>query len=144
MADTRTLHDLTQATYDTLAAYRGARDAARSDALRQTLERRITERTRTVNRLNDALAENDGTRIDDASASAHAEGIVRAIGEAFQDGDEAAAHRIEKAESDLCERFDGALADEDLDTSTRLAIESAAREVREGESFSHVLERQYG
>lgn len=144
MTTTPTLHDLTQATYDTLAAYRGARDAAHSGALQQTLERRITERTRTVNQLNDALAERGGTRIDDASASAYAEGIVRAIGEAFQDGDEAAAHRIEKAETDLCERFDAALADDNLDTSTRLAIESAAREVREGESVSHVLERQYG
>jgi len=144
MADTRTLQGLTQATYDTLAAYRSAHEAAHTGALEQTLERRISERTRTVNLLNVALEKRGGTRIDDASATAQAEGLIHVITDAFQDGDEAAAHRIENAETELCERYDKALADQTLDTSTRTTIERAAREVREGESFSHVLERQYG
>jgi uncharacterized damage-inducible protein DinB len=88
--------------------------------------------------------ERGGTRVDDASASAQAGYLVEAIADAFQDGDEAAAHRIEKAETDLCERYDKALADDTLDPSIRKTIERAAREVREGESFSHVLERHYG
>ncbi|KPP87567.1 DUF2383 domain-containing protein [Erythrobacter sp. HL-111] len=144
MADTRILQSLTQDTYDTLAAYRRARESAHSDALQQTLERRISERVRTVNLLNEALAERGGTRVDDASAPAQAADIFHAIGDAFQDGDEAAARRVEKAETELCRRYDKALSDESLDPSTRRTIEQAAREVREGESFSHVLERHYG
>lgn len=144
MADIQTMQGLTQATYDTLEAYRRAHESAHTGALEQTLERRISKRTRTVNLLNDALEERGANRVDDASASAQAGYLVQAIGDAFQDGDEAAAHRIEKAETDLCERFDKALADDTLDTATRRTLERAAREVREGESFSHVLERQYG
>jgi uncharacterized protein (TIGR02284 family) len=144
MADTKTLQGLTQDTYDTLAAYRRARETAHTDALQQTLERRISERTRTVNLLNEALAQSGGRRVDDASAPAQAADIFHAIGDAFQDGDEAAAHRVEKAEKELCRRYDEALANKDLESSTRATIEAAAREVREGESFSHVLERQYG
>ncbi|QIQ86482.1 DUF2383 domain-containing protein [Erythrobacter sp.] len=144
MANRETLQGLTQATYDTLEAYRRAHETAHTGALERTLERRISERTRTVNLLNDALEKQGGERVDDASASAQAGYLVQAIGDAFQDGDEAAAHRIEKAETDLCERYEKALADDTLETSTRHTIEAAAREVREGESFSHVLERQFG
>jgi len=144
MADIQTLQGLTQATYDTLEAYRRAHETAHTGALEQTLERRISERTRTVNMLNEALVERGGNRVDDASASAQAGYLVQAIADAFQDGDEAAAYRIERAETDLCERYDKALADDTLDSSTRKTIERAAREVREGESFSHVLERHYG
>lgn len=144
MADHATLRDLAQDTYDTLEAYRRAHETAQSTALKQTLERRMSERTQTVNLLNEALAERDERTVDDASASTRAADLFRAIGDAFQDGDEKAAHRIEKAEHDLCESYEKALKKDDLDTSTRMTIERAAREVREGESFSHVLDRQYG
>ena len=144
MADTQALKDLTQATYDTLEAYRRAHDMAHTEALRRTLEDRISARVRTVNMLNEALAERQGGKIDHTSAPAQAAEVFRSIGEALQDGDEAAAHRIENAEQDLYDRYDSALAGDEFEGSLRSIVESAAREVREGESVSHVLERQYG
>jgi len=144
MAQIDQLKDLAQDTYDTLEAYRRAHEMAESPALKQTLERRISERTQTVNMLNSALEDYGKPTVDDTSASTQAADMLRAIASAFVDGDEAAAHRIEKAETDLCERYEDALKSDGLDTAMRLTIEKAAREVREGESFSHVLERQYG
>ncbi|MEQ8410700.1 MAG: DUF2383 domain-containing protein [Erythrobacter sp.] len=144
MANREMLQGLAQATYDTLEAYRRAHETAHASALRQTLERRISQRTRTVNMLNEALAGRGGEPVKDASASARAGDLIRAVMDAFQDGDEAAAHRIETAESDLAERYDSALADDRLDDAARRTIERAARDVHEGESFGHVLDRQYG
>ena len=106
-------------------------------------ERRIAERTRTVNMLNEALESHGEQPIDDASATTQGQQLLQSIRDAFADKDEAAVERIEAIESDLSERYADALRHDDMDASIRMTITSAAREVREGERFSKVLERHY-
>jgi uncharacterized protein (TIGR02284 family) len=143
MTQIETLKTLAQETYDTLAGYRKAHETADSSALRQTLERRIAERTRTMNMLNDALESHGEQTVDDASATTQGQQLLQSIRDAFADKDEAAVERIEAIESDLSERYADALRNDDMDASVRMAITNAAREVREGERFSKVLERHY-
>ncbi len=145
MTNITTLKSLTQTTYDSVEGYRKAIDKADSPALKSALERRLNSRIETLNTLNRALEANGEKRIDTVSMTGTAHQTFMSIAEAFSNSNEAAIERVEEGEDYLAEQFRDALNDdgETLDSSFRMVIEQAYREVREGERFSDMLEKQY-
>lgn len=139
-----TLKNLTQTTYDSVEGYRNAIDKADSPALKGALERRLNSRRDTLEKLNMALAGRGETQIDSVSMTGSAHQTFQSIAEAFSDSDEAAVERVEEGEDYIADQFKDALKGaDDMDTSIRMLIEQAYQEVREGERFSDMLEKQY-
>lgn len=142
MTTVETLKSLSQKTYDSLAAYRGAAEKAENAHLKTILRNRASERTGVLNSLNKALEDNGEKPINDASTSAYAKDFMQAVMTAFKDGDEVAAKQVEKIEDDLAESFNDAMKRDDLDMGVRMLIETAYRDIREGERITDALEKQ--
>jgi len=61
----------------------------------------------------------------------------------FEKGDEAAAERVEEGEDYLRKKFEEAMKEQDIDPVSRVAIEKAYLEVKEGERLTNQLAHQY-
>ena len=75
------------------------------------------------------------------TASAHQ--LFMSISDAFEDSNEAAIERVEEGEDYIAGQFKDALEDNDVDTALRSVIETAYQDVRSGERFSDMMEREY-
>ncbi len=140
-----TLKTLTQTTYDSIEGYRKAADKATSPSLKEALSSRIDERSRTLNQLNEALKMEGEEPISSSSTLASMHQSFLSIADAFEDGDEAAAERVEEGEDYLVGKFRDALEDDvaDIDPSALTVIQTAYKEVQQGERFGDMIERQY-
>ena len=65
------------------------------------------------------------------------------ITEAIGDSTEAVIERVEEGEDYIANKFEDALKRDDLDDDMRSLIETAFRDIREGERFSDMLEEQF-
>ncbi len=139
------LKDLTQTTYDSVEGYRKAAEKAESPTIKQAFSRRSGDRAQILNKMNDALQSKGEQPITAVSIEGSAHQTFLSIANALTDSNEAAIERVEEGEEYLAEKFRDALTDEDveLDPDTRTLIETAYRDVREGERFADMLEEQY-
>ncbi|MGB3807173.1 MAG: PA2169 family four-helix-bundle protein [Erythrobacter sp.] len=137
------LKDLTQTTYDSVKGYRKAIEKADSPALRSALDQRLSRRQQTLAKLNTALTNNGEKTINDASMTGSAHQLFTSIADAFESDDEAAVERVEEGEDYISGQFRDALKDDDIDAALRPIIEDAYSEIRDGERFSDMLEKQY-
>lgn len=142
---TEKLKKLTQTTFDSVEGYRNAAEKAESPALKQALERRTGQRQQTLSGLNEALMSNGEEAVTASSTMGQMHQTFLSITESFSDGNEAAAERIEEGEEYLADQFRDVLEDDEngLDSSTRIIVQKAYNEVREGERFGEMLEQQY-
>ncbi|MFL0356928.1 PA2169 family four-helix-bundle protein [Erythrobacter sp. GH1-10] len=143
MTNINILKDLTQYTYDSVEGYRNAAKKAESAALRQALERRTDQRWQTLERLNGALQSNGESTVNNASTTGTIHQTFLKVIDALGDSDRAAVKHVEMGEDFLANQFDEALKRDDLDTGMRSLIESVFKDIREGERFTDMLEKQY-
>lgn len=143
MTNTSTLRDLTQTVYDSVDGYRNAMEKADSPVLRNAFENRLTTRQQTLTKLNTALTNNGEQPIASASTIGAGHQVWLKIVSAFENNDEAAVEHVETGEDYLVDQFEKALKDNDIDVAQRRIIEDAYNEVREGERFTDMLEKQY-
>jgi len=143
MTNLNTLKDLTQTTYDSVEGYRKAIDKAESPALRSALDRRLSSRQQTLAKLNTAITNNGEEPIDSSSMTGSVHRIFVSIADTFESGNEAAVERVEEGEDFIADKFRDALKDGEIDASVRPIVEDAYNEVRNGERFSEMLEKQY-
>lgn len=144
MNNIKILKKLTQTTFDSVEGYRKAIEKADSPALKSALERRLNSREQTLEKLNSALAGRGEDRITSVSMTGTAHQMFMSIADTFADSNEAAAERVEEGEDYLAEQFREALKDSaQMEQPIKLVIEQAYQEVREGERFSDMLEKQY-
>ena len=137
------LKSLTQNTYDSVQGYRLAFERTDNRALRNAFERRMEQRQQTLEMLNDALAKNGETPITSTSIAGETHQTFLKIVDSLTDGDDAAISRVNEGENYLAGEFNKALERDDIDASLRALIENASQDVREGNSFSTMLEEQY-
>ncbi|MDJ0977242.1 MAG: PA2169 family four-helix-bundle protein [Erythrobacter sp.] len=138
------LKDLTQTTYDSVEGYRKAAEAAEKPAFKKAFERRRDTRAQTLEQLNNALQANSEAPITSASVAGETHRMFLTITDTLTQGDDAIIARVEEGESYLATKFENALANESsLDASMRLTVRDAFRDIREGERFGAMLEKQY-
>ena len=102
------------------------------------------KRRDTFNSLNNELVSRGEEPINDRSMSGTFHQTWLSITEAFSNGDDAAVERVEEGEDYIAEQFRDALKDnDDLEPQVRTMIEKAYGEIREGERFTDMLEKQY-
>ena len=65
------------------------------------------------------------------------------ITDAFEDGNEAAAERVEEGEDYLKNKFESALKDDDLDPQSRMVVQQCYAEISDGERFGDMIAKQY-
>lgn len=137
------LKSLTQTTFDSVEGYRTAAEKTETSALRYAFERRLDSRRKTLEMLNEALANNGEERITSASMTGKAHQTFLSIAAALTDSDEAAIARVEEGEDYLAGQFKDALENDDLDAPMKSFLTQASRDVMAGERFSDMLENQY-
>lgn len=144
MTDTRTvLKTLADTTFDSAEGYRKAADKASSTHLKQLLMRRAEQRGNVLERLNAELVRHGGERVTSGTTSGELHRMWTGLTDMFENGDEAAAERVEEGEDYLAGKFEKALESKDLDPQARTTIKACFTEVKEGERFGDMLEKAY-
>ena len=143
MTDTATLKTLADTTFDSVEGYRKAMAKAESPALKQALATRVAAREKTLDALNAELTRAGGQRVAEGTTAGAVHWLWLSITDAFENGDEAAAERVEEGEDYLKEKFEVALKQDDLDPQHRSVIERCFAEIAEGERFGDMIERRY-
>ncbi|MEO5707845.1 MAG: PA2169 family four-helix-bundle protein [Alteraurantiacibacter sp.] len=144
MFNTTTLETLIDTTYDSVDGYRKAAEKADSPDLREILLQRAERRQQTLDRLNEELVRQGRSLVTQGTATGALHRLWLTITDLFESGDKAAINRVEEGEDYLAEKFEAALAMDNLDPQGRTVINSALAEVREGERLADALERQFG
>lgn len=141
--NTALLTSLTQTVIDSVEGYRLAAEHASSPRLKQILHEAHNKRRKIVDKLNGELSWLGEETVDKGSAAGSMHRAWVNISTAFQDGDKAAAKRVEEGEDYIKEKFEKALERKDWDIRTRQALEEAFAEIREGERLTDQLEKEY-
>lgn len=137
------LKTLTDTAFDSLEGYRKAEAKADSPALKQAIAERTSRREQTVARLNAELQRRGEELVTRGTVSGQMHQVWLGVSDAFEDGDEAAAERIEEGEDYLRGRFEAALREDDLDAHERALLEQCYAEICEGERVGDMIDDEY-
>lgn len=137
------LETLIDTTYDSVEGYRKAAETAKSAELKQILLSQAEKRQATLGMLNTELVRLGGELVTKGTMTGSLHRMWMNITDLFNDGDEAAAERVEEGEDYLAKKFEEALEHADLDPQTRSVIQTAYSEVKEGERLTDQLEKKY-
>ncbi|MWV29319.1 ferritin-like domain-containing protein [Aurantiacibacter rhizosphaerae] len=143
MSANSVLKTLTDTAFDSVEGYRKAAEKANSPQLKQALNRRLEQREQTVGKLNAEISRQGGELITKGTVTGAAHRTWMSIADAFENGDEAAAERVEEGEDYLKGKFESALEDDDLDPQSRAVIQQCYAEISEGERFGDMIDKQF-
>ncbi len=134
---------LTDTTFDSVEGYRKAAEKAESPQLKQALNQRLQQREQTLAQMNAQLERQGEELVTKGTISGSAHQMFASIADAFESGDEAAAERVEEGEDYIRGKFEEALDGDQLEASERGVVQQCLGEIREGEQFGDMIERQY-
>ncbi|MFB0613418.1 ferritin-like domain-containing protein [Aurantiacibacter poecillastricola] len=143
MSANTVLKSLTDTAFDSIEGYRKAAEKAKSPHLKRALEQRREQREQTVATLNAEIQRQGGELVTKGTLTGKAHQTWMAIADAFENGDEAAAERVEEGEDYLKGKFESALEDDDLDPQSRAVVQQCYAEISEGERFGDMIDEQY-
>ncbi|WP_394269386.1 PA2169 family four-helix-bundle protein [Qipengyuania sp.] len=140
---TTTFKSLTDTTFDSVSGYRKAMEKANDPKLKQALQERLTKREQTLQKLNAELQRQGDEVVTKGSVAGSLHRVWTDITDAFENGDEAAAERVEEGEDYLKEKFDAALKSGNLHPEEQAIVQACYAEIVEGERFGNMIEKQY-
>ena len=135
---------LVDTTYDSVEGYRTAAEKAESPQLQQQLQQRAQQREQTLQQMNAELQRQGDELVTKGTLAGEAHQMFASITDAFKDGDDVAAERVEEGEGYLKNKFSEALESDQLEASERSVVQSAYDEICQGERFSDRIEQQHG
>lgn len=139
MTDTKILKTLTDTTYDSVEGYRKAAEKADNPSLKKALNTRMQKRQKTLDTLNAELVRCGGDKVTSGTTAGGLHRLWVSVTDALDDGDEAAAERVEEGEDYLRKKFEEALEKTDLDPQQKSVIQKCHAEVAEGERFGDLI-----
>ena len=134
---------LTDTTFDSVEGYRKAAEKADSPQLKQALNQRLQQREQTLAQMNAELERQGEELVTKGTFAGSAHQMFASISDAFESGDEAAAERVEEGEDYIRGKFEEALDSDQLEASERSIVQQCLGEIREGEQFGDMIEKQY-
>ncbi len=143
MAANTVLKTLTDTAFDSIEGYSKAAEKANDPRLKSALLKRRERREQTVAALNAEIQRQGGELITKGTLTGEAHQLWLSISDAFEDGNEAAAERVEEGEDYLKGKFESALEDDDLDPQSRTVVQQCYAEICEGERFGDMIDQQY-
>lgn len=138
-----TFKTLTDTTFDSVKGYRKAAETADSSKLKHALAERLQQREQTLNKMNAYLEQQGDDLVTDGTVTGGAHRFWTGITNLFENGDEAAAERVEEGEDYIAGKFREALDDDDLEAGERAVVQQCYAEISEGEKFGDMIEKQY-
>lgn len=143
MSANSVLKTLTDTAFDSVEGYRRAAEKANTPQLKRALEQRREQREQTVAKLNAEIQRQGGDLVTKGTVTGSLHQTWLSIADAFENGDEAAAERVEEGEDYLKDKFESALDDDDLDPQSRSVVQQCYAEISEGERFGDMIDNQY-
>ena len=140
---TTTFKSLTDTTFDSVSGYRKAIEKASSPQLKQALQERLAKREQTLEQMNAELQRQGEELVTKGSVAGSLHRVWTDITDAFENGDEAAAERVEEGEDYLKDKFDAALKSGNLQPEEQAVVQKCYAEICEGERFGNMIEKQY-
>ncbi len=134
---------LTDTVYDSVEGYRKAHEKANDPSLKAALSERLMKRERTLAAMKAVMARNGEELMTKGTVTGDLHRMWMGIADLFENGDEAAAERVEEGEDYLKKKFEAALEHDNLDAIERDAIASAYNEICEGERFGNAIAAQH-
>ena len=134
---------LTDTTFDSVEGYRKAQEKAKSAQLKQALQQRLEKRQQTLGVLNAQLERQGDELVTKGTATGGLHRLWVDITDLFENGDEAAAERVEEGEDYIKDKFEKALEGDDLEADERAIVQQCLAEISEGERFGDMIEKQY-
>ncbi len=133
------LKTLTDTVHDSIDGYRKAHEKANDPGLKAALSERLVKREQTLRGLNAVLTSRGEALVTQGTVTGDLHRMWLSITDMFENGDEAAAERVEEGEDYLKNKFETALENGDLDPVEREAIAVAYTEISEGERFGNMI-----
>ncbi len=134
---------LTDTTFDSVEGYRKAIEKADSPQLKQALGQRLQAREQTLQQMNGQLERQGDELVTKGTVTGEMHQMWASITDLFENGDEAAAERVEEGEDYIKNKFSEALESDQLEASERAVIQQCYSEICEGEKFGDMIEKQY-
>lgn len=143
MSANNVLKSLTDTAFDSIEGYGKAAEKAKDPNLKTALLKRREKREKTVAALNAEIQRQGGELVTKGTMTGEAHQLWMSITDAFEDGNEAAAERVEEGEDYLKNKFESALKDDDLDPQSRMVVQQCYAEISDGERFGDMIAKQY-
>lgn len=137
------LRSLTRTAIDSAEGYALAGEHARSHHLKNVLNEAAARRLRVVAQLNEELVRLGQEPAKRGTGLGSLHHVWVRVTEAFRDGDEAAAERVEEGEDYIESKFREALASGVFDAETRQLVERVHAAIVEDERMADRLADQY-
>ena len=138
-----TLETLTDTAFDSAIGYEKAAEKATNSGLKATLIEQAARRRKTIDSLNAEIVRLGGTARTDGSTMGAAHRAFTSLADAFGESNERAAERVEEGEDYIEKKFREALDDKSLSPEIRMVVETAHREISEGERLTDRLKAQF-
>ena len=103
----------------------------------------MQQREQTLAQLNAELQQQGDELVTKGTLTGEAHQMWASITGMFENGDEAAAERVEEGEDYLKGKFESALDSDNLEPAERQVVQQCFSEVCEGEKFGDMIEKQY-
>ncbi len=143
MENTTIIKTLTETTYDSVQGYRKAAEKAKNPQLKGLLVERAVKREGTLLKLNAELTRQGGSPVTSGTATGALHRIFADISDLFENADEGATERVEEGEDYIAGKFEEALKSDDLDPRSRVVLQEAYSEVKQGERLTNMLESAF-
>ena len=138
-----TFKSLTDTTFDSVEGYRKAAEKADSPQLKQALNQRLQQREQTLRQMNAELERQGDELVTKGTMTGEAHQMFASISDMFENGDEAAAERVEEGEDYIKNKFQEAIESNQLEAQERAVVEQCYNEICEGVQFGDMIEKQY-
>lgn len=134
---------LTDTTYDSVEGYRKAAEKADSPHLKNALNRQMEQRQNVLDNMNAELQRQGDELVTKGTLTGELHQMWLGITDMFENGDEAAAERVEEGEDYIKGKFKNALEGGSMEPQERVIVEQCYAQICEGERFGDVIEHKF-
>lgn len=134
---------LTDTTYDSVEGYRKAAEKADNPHLKNALNRQMEQRQNVLDNMNAELQRQGDELVTKGTLTGELHQMWLGITDMFENGDEAAAERVEEGEDYIKGKFQNALEGDSMEPQERAIVEQCYAQICEGERFGDVIEHQF-
>jgi uncharacterized protein (TIGR02284 family) len=141
--DISVLNSLITTTIDSANGFENSAEDIQSSDIRSFFSEMAQERRQVIGRLQEHVRMHGGTPNDDGSLKADLHRRFEDIRKAIGGGDKAVVEEVERGEDYIKDKYEAALADDQLSPDCRSIVQEAYESVRRGHDRARDLKRGY-
>ena len=141
--DIGVLNSLITTTIDSANGFENSAEDIQSSDIRSFFSEMAQERRQVIGRLQEHVRMHGGTPNDDGSLKADLHRRFEDLRKAIGGGDKAVVEEVERGEDYIKDKYEAALADDQLSPDCRSIVQEAYESVRRGHDRARDLKRGY-